>query len=425
MTDLRCATATIALLTLILLPIGLRGQRPPDGDPTGWYRDGDGRRMLVSPAPASGYRFLDFDSADFGPVILVPSGEADGVEGVRALVNRAGAVREIRSPDGGVWRRVEDPPYRVSELSFAGSGGVRLAGLLLRPVRPRLGAVVIHGSGESDRDNVWAYTFAHALADAGLCVLFPDKRGSGASGGDWRRVGLDALARDAVAAAGQLADRCGLEADAIGWVGLSQGGWVAPLAHRLAGTGGFQVAVSAAAVPVFEQMAHEALNSLREAGLGEATLDRAEELLTAVRDRTTGRSTWSDYVARRDSLGHGPLADFVSALPSESDHWRWAWWNRVGRIDPVVGWAQSETPVLVVYGERDESDNVPVARSVERLEELGRAPGSPAVDVAVFPGLGHTLVNEESGWIDRDALGRIVGWILATGEDAGNRAPKR
>lgn len=425
MTDPRWTTTAAALLALILGPAGLRGQPAPDGTPTGWYRDGDGRRVLVSPAPDSGYRYLDFEGADFGSVALVPAGEADSGTGVRALLDGSGAVREIRSSAGVAWRRMEDAPYTVAELAFAGDGGVPLAGLLLRPDRPRLGAVMIHGSGDSDRDNAWAYTFAHALADAGVCVLFPDKRGSGGSGGDWRRVGLDALARDAVAAAEELADRCGLADEAIGWVGLSQGGWVAPVAHRFAGGGAFQVAVSAAAVPVFDQMAHETLNALRAAGAGGETLDRARELLMAVRDRATGRSSWSAYVERRDSLGRGPLADLVSALPGEPDHWRWAWWSRVGRIDPLASWAQSEVPVLVVYGQADETDNVPVARSVRRLEALGRAPGSPSVDVSVFPELGHTLVDDDTGWIDRGALDRIVRWVLARADDTALRLPER
>ena len=376
----------------------------------GWYQTEEGRGILVSPAPDSGYRYLDFAHAEFGPLTLAREDSA-AAEGARLVTDDEGLVQVLEFIDGRSWSRLSDAPYDLREVSFSGADGVALTGLVLRPRRAEIGAVVIHGSGDSDRDNVWAYTFAHALADAGVCVLFPDKRGSGASSGDWREVGLDALARDAVAGARELAGECGLSTDRIGWLGLSQGGWVAALAHRFSGGGAFQVSVSAAAVEVFEQMEHETINTLEASGLGGEALDTARRLVTSVRGFATGVESWSRYTALRDSLVGGPVGSFARALPADSTDWRWKWWNRVGRIDPVESWAQSAVPVLVVYGSEDEADNVPVQRSVFRLEDLRRSPGSPALTLRVYEGLGHTLVDEQKGWIDDEVLTEIGTWV--------------
>lgn len=416
-----------ATLALLLVPRFLGAQARPDLPPTGWYVTDTGRRMLVSPAPDSGYRTLDFANAEFGPFVVASEDPLEAGQ-FRVVQGDDGEIRALETADGLRWRRMPDAPYTLREVGFESGDGVRLAGLVLQPERSETGVVLIHGSGSSDRDNVWAFTFAHALADAGICVLFPDKRGSGASEGNWRKVGLDALARDAIAGAHFLSETCDLSSDRVGWLGLSQGGWVAPLAHRFSAAGAFQIGVSAAAVPIFDQMEHEAINTLRASGMTEFEVNSARRLLKTTGAFATGSTPWSSYSALRDSLSDGPLRAFVAAMPADSADWRWSWWNRVGRIDPVDSWAQSRIPVLLVYGEEDQEDNVPVERSVRRLDELRRSPGRPPVNVLVFEGRGHTLVEPDSGWIDKVVLEQIARWVLARGEAAstggGNGSPR-
>ncbi len=287
--------------------------------------------------------------------------------------------------------------------------------MLLEPRSPSgRGAVVLHGSGSSDRDNVWAYTFAHALAQEGVTVLFPDKRGSGGSGGDWREVGLDALARDAVSGAAELARRTGLPSDSIGWVGLSQGGWVAPLAARMSGRGAFVISVSSAAVPVFDQLEFEVGNSLREDGFGPDALAAAHELQRAFRERALGRISWSAYAEARDEAMTGPAAAFAESTPADSSSWLWSWWTRVGGVDPLESWAAAGLPTLILYGAEDELDNLPVDESVRRLRSLKNRPAPMPVDYAVFDDLGHTLVDD-TGWVSATALERLTTFVLRDG----------
>jgi pimeloyl-ACP methyl ester carboxylesterase len=233
-------------------------------------------------------------------------------------------------------------------------------------------------------------------------------------------VGFDQLARDAHAAQVQLAKRTGLPLDRIGWVGLSQGGWIAPLAAIHAAKGGYVASVSAAAVPVFQQIRHEVTRTLEREGVGPEGVSAAHGLMQALEGFALGTVPWERYLAIRTGLMDGPAGPFAAAMPDTREDWRWEWWARVGLYDPVEAWNRSGHPTLVVYGAEDEQDNVPVATSVERLHALRQRPGAPRLDAHVLPGLGHALVDPESGWVSAGALERLAGWILdAVGSKGG------
>ena len=91
------------------------------------------------------------------------------------------------------------------------------------------------------------------LAEAGFAVLLPDKRGSGRSEGDWRDTSFNALAADARAAVDVLKRQPGIDPDRIGLLGISQGGWIGPLAAHGHSDVAFVINVSGAALTPREQ----------------------------------------------------------------------------------------------------------------------------------------------------------------------------
>src|SRR5262249_20808399 len=108
------------------------------------------------------------------------------------------------------------------------SGDVTLAGTLVRAAaRGRAPRVVIfHGSGPQPRDLETARWFAAQ----GVVALTYDKRGVGESGGDFRTVPFMELARDGLASVAWLRQRADVDPARVGVWGLSQGGWLGPLA---------------------------------------------------------------------------------------------------------------------------------------------------------------------------------------------------
>ena len=322
------------------------------------------------------------------------------------VTDRAAVPPGPAVPDPGAFREV-DVRYP--------SGEIELAAALLLPESPgpHPGAVILQGSGSSDRTNSWARGFAEAMARRGIVVLLTDKRGSGASEGDWREVGFDELARDALAGVAFLGDRPEVRPDAVGLVGLSQGGHVAPLAADLSPEVAFVVTVSSSATTMNEQIDHEMRNTFRQAGLGDERVEEGMALQALAVDYVrTGR--WEPYERALEAALSGPLAPVAEGFPQSRDSWVWEWARKVGDYDPIPHWKALDQPVLVLYGEEDEHDNVPVGESVRRLREALSERAAPW-DVVTFPGSGHALYPPDATEpiVRRDALDLLVRKVYA------------
>ncbi len=156
------------------------------------------------------------------------------------------------------------------DLTFSG-GGVRLAGTLALPAAadgPVPAALVLPGSGPIDRDADMkrlrlgiSRELAGALAAAGIASLRYDKRGVGASGGDFLHTGLSDNLADGRAALAALAARPEVDPARLLVVGHSEGALLAMalVAGLTAGpveaTPAGVVLLSPAAVPGKEMLA--------------------------------------------------------------------------------------------------------------------------------------------------------------------------
>ncbi|HUP20197.1 MAG TPA: alpha/beta fold hydrolase [Gemmatimonadota bacterium] len=348
-------------------------------DRVGWYRMPAGDTALVTYSAKGGLRLFSLWDTIYATT-FVP-----GADGLLHAGGPDAPVVEFREWDGRVtgfeWpvgsgsyaERLPGYGYQVEPFAVEVEG-VTLAGSLFLPrdrPNPVPGAVIIHGSGASDRDNYWYMTFADTLVRSGLAVMLPDKRGSGQSGGDWFTTGLAGFADDVAAQVQALREHSAVDPGRVGLVGMSQGGHIAPMvAPRV--DPAFVVNISGSAVPLNEQIVHELSQDMKR--------DQLPGILDAV---VRPISVW--VVKRR----------------------RPEWWATNGPIDPIEHWAEVTAPAVTLYGRLDESDNVPVARSVERLDSLGL----PNLDVWVFEGVGHGLMIPDPNRVRPDILERLAEWV--------------
>jgi uncharacterized protein len=117
--------------------------------------------------------------------------------------------------------------------------------------------VLLHGSGLALRDSLRPH--AEAFARLGIATLIYDKRTEGYSQLE-RSYAL--LADDAVAAVSALREDPGIETSAVGLWGLSEGGWVAPIAASGSADVAFVVTVGASGVPPLQQTGWAIENNL-------------------------------------------------------------------------------------------------------------------------------------------------------------------
>lgn len=254
--------------------------------------------------------------------------------------------------------------------------GIDLAGMLFVPPGkgPFPAVVIIHGSGTSKRDSRWYLTLTRFLQERGVVVLLPDKRGSEKSGGDWRSASFEDLATDTLAAIQYLAVQDATEVADIGIIGMSQGGWIAPLVADLSDDVDFVVSLAGAAVTPVEQLLYEENFNLQQMGF----LPGISKIIALL------STTYIRKVAQP------------------------AFWDAVGDFDPLPYWQRLDVDALVLLGDQD--TNVPSGESAARLQALD----NPKIDIRMYEGSGHAIQSPAGSGdsiIRQDALEGIRGFI--------------
>lgn len=246
-------------------------------------------------------------------------------------------------------------PWAVEDFEYR-SRGARIAARLYLPRGdgPHPALVVAHGSGEARRSGY--EDLAGQLVAQGFAFLAYDKRGVGDSEGTYSGIGpgnsvamFELLADDVVAGVGHLAARPDIDAKSIGVLGISQGGWIGPLAAARSPAVSFLVIVSGPAVSVGEENYYSELSGEREGGSREGSD--------------------AELTAQLAAFG-GPHG-----------------------FDPVPVLEELRVPGLWILGDGDRS--IPIPETVARLETLVAA-GRP-YKLRVLPGVGHGMRHLDTG----------------------------
>jgi len=283
-----------------------------------------------------------------------------------------------------------------TELTYM-NGDIRLAGVLLTPVDPGEypAAVLLQGSGTSDRSNGWARVIAETLVAKGVAILLTDKRGSGQSGGDWRTASFEDLARDGVAGISALRGLKGIRGDRLGFIGLSQGGHLSPLAASLDDVQ-FVIDFVGGALPMKAMLFHELEQTYKQHGIADADIEYLQHMTVLSFAYIETGAGFNEYLAYRDMVTKRYGAAMTESWPTMPDDEYWTFWGHIHDFDPIPYWREvvdvDKTPAFVAYGELDEADNVPVKASVRRFEnELD----GDTLTLRVYPGTGHSLMDED------------------------------
>src|SRR5215510_6698872 len=315
----------------------------------------------------------------------------------------------------------EPPPYKQEEVSFQ-NGEVKLAGTLLTPLKkgPHPAVVFFHGSGPQTRESYLRF-FADLFARRGVVTLIFDKRGTGASTGEvWYRTGdrFDVLVADALSGVRFLLSRPEVAPMKIGLWGLSQGGWLSPLAASRSKDIAFLIVVAGGGVTPAEQEVYDDEVKLRDKGYPPEEVAEAVALLRLADDVIRGRESWEKFEAARavaQKKDWFALLDrYPVKLPKEDDTWRSG--SEGMDFDPRPLWEKTTIPVLAIYGEEDKS--TPTQESVRRVDASLRKAGNKTYTIRTYPKADHALLvsaKVPDGWDwERPASGWLelmVDWL--------------
>jgi pimeloyl-ACP methyl ester carboxylesterase len=168
-----------------------------------------------------------------------------------------------------------------SQHFFIQSGSIRLEAKLQIPQdgnNLKSAVVFLPGSGVAPFQNYIPGFFEHFIEGVFLprdiCVLYINKRGVGASEGDWQKNDFQGRADDVYAAFLHLQQHPQIDPDRIGLIGHSQGGWIANLAASQHEEIAFFISLAGPTTTVQEQIRHTVENDLACRGLKGKRLTR-------------------------------------------------------------------------------------------------------------------------------------------------------
>ena len=307
----------------------------------------------------------------------------------------------VKRPTGAVetWPQL---PLRYTTTRFV-SDGSSLAGLLIEPdntgaKRPLV--VLVHGAFNTGWIDGHTH-YPYLLAAQGVSTFLFDKRGTGQSAGVYNQD-FHALARDIVAGAAEARRLATGRFDRLGLYGLSQGGWVGPLAAQAVKPDFLVVGYGGVFTPL-EEDSHEAFLELREKGYGPDVLAKAEEVVAATHAVMASHfeSGYEELARVKRLYGGEPWfkqmqGEFTGDLLKTDE----AELRKTGRatLDNLgIDWTFDSRPLLrnitasILWIIAEQDREAPVDITLARLDDLRRE-GKP-ITVVTFPNTDHGIYN--------------------------------
>jgi pimeloyl-ACP methyl ester carboxylesterase len=251
-----------------------------------------------------------------------------------------------------------------------------------------------------------------------------DKRGVGESTGDFRAGPFMDLCDDGLAAVDYLKSRKEIDSRHIGVWGLSQGGWLGPLAASRSADISFVIAVSGPGVSPSEQMLVYYANELRDRGMSEADVREADALR---RDVWNYLFTGQGYEKARRELAEAPAKRWFKEVNSQQDRLfeplqKPSELDQPGSAiqrfkcemtyDPVPALKALRVPALFLFGTEDRL--IPVEKSAMVIRDVLTRSGHPDFMIRVFDGDDHNIrvtVSDARGAVDPRYLDTMRRWL--------------
>ncbi|OHB77438.1 MAG: hypothetical protein A2Z25_19395 [Planctomycetes bacterium RBG_16_55_9] len=291
------------------------------------------------------------------------------------------------------------------EVSFK-NRDITLSGTLVLPQTkgPHPAVIFVHPAGPRLRKGL--LTWAEFFALHGVAGLTYDKRGVGASSGDWMRASFQDLAGDALAALQFVKGRKDIDARQVGIWGASQGGWIAPLVASQSSEVAFIISQSGSGVSPEEQELYRSEAWLQADGFSQAEIQRAMALIRSRYECARTGQGWEQLAAAERAAGSERWYTYTGGAAGKDDPF-WEFWRLIYGYDPVPVLERVRCPVLAMWGGLD--TYVPVEKSVAVWRKSLARAGNEDVTLRVYPDGDHSLMEAKTGGLKE--VPRLKGFV--------------
>lgn len=286
----------------------------------------------------------------------------------------------------------------VQEITFQ-SKGFSIVGDFRTPVNGDLHPLIImiHGSGAATRHGAVPFEpLIEIFLKNGFAVLSWDKPGSGQSQGvfaeGYTSTGRANILVDAVKL---MVKNTSINNSVIGLWGISQAGWVMPLAMNATNDIAFMIVVSGGGEDAIEQYAY-LMAQVVACGGGSAEQVSAVELNWSKMAKAT---VYNDYREAVEVLVNIPgVVEHTGLSISEENQWK-PWPRDIDAFfDPMDVIKHTTIPVLVFFGEKDK--NVDPVQGAQAYETALKQAGNLDYRIKVIQDAGHVLAPATTGCLD-------------------------
>ncbi len=380
------------------------------------------------------------------PVLL---GEYNGsvkndtlIEGTWKQAGNALPLNIIKLKAAFAINRPQEPkppfPYIAEEVAFNNDKfNIKLAGTLTIPTGngPFPAVILITGSGPQNRDEELMghrpfLVIADWLTRNGIAVLRYDDRGVGKSQGNYAEATSSDLATDAEAAFNFLKNNASVNPKAIGLIGHSEGGLIAPIVASANPLVAFIVSLAGPGVTGQQIIIRQSQEISRISGSPESTIRELTETnkkLYAVlrKEKDNNKAEIKILALYREILEKKKTSKedtekSVNLLKVTFGAPTYTWFRYFIMTDPSAFWKKVKCPVLALNGDKDLQ--VSASENLPAIEKALKSAGNKSFKVIKLPGVNHLLQHCKTGLpaeysnIDEtfspEALKLISDWIL-------------
>jgi alpha-beta hydrolase superfamily lysophospholipase len=333
------------------------------------------------------------------------------------------------------------PPfsYTSEDVTFTNSKfNIKLAGTLTIPTGPGpfKAVILISGSGPQNRDEELLghkpfLVISDWLTRNGIAVLRFDDRGVGKSQGNYATASSADLATDAEAAFIFLKNIPKINPKAIGLMGHSEGGLIAPIVASSIQDIAFIVSLAGPGVTGQQIIIRQSQDISRQSGVSENQIRKSTEtnkkLYTVLRKEKDNNKAEVKILSlyremlMKEKTSKEDTEKAVNQLKATFGAATYTWFRYFLFTDPATFWKKVNCPVLALNGDKDLQ--VSAKENLPAIEKAVKSNGNKTVKTVNLPGLNHlfqhckTGLPAEYGEIEEtfspEALKIITEWILA------------
>jgi len=341
-----------------------------------------------------------------------------------------------------VLNRPQEPkppfPYLSEDVTFTNAKfNIQLAGTITMPKGegPFPAVIMITGSGPQNRDEELLghkpfLVISDWLTRNGIAVLRVDDRGVGKSQGSQLNSTSADFATDAEAAFIFLKTNPKINPKAIGLMGHSEGGLIAPIVASLNPKIAFIVSLAGPGVTGQQVIIRQSQDIGRLSGVNEDQIKKSIEtnkklyaVLRKEKDNTKAEVkilALYKEILEKEKASKEDSEKGVNQLKATFGASKYTWLRYFMFTDPSVYWKKVKCPVLALNGEKDLQ--VAAGENLPAIEKALKSSGNNSVKTIQLPGLNHLFQHcdkglpSEYGNIEEtfspEALKIISDWIL-------------